>query len=417
VSYPDKIDVSYSYTGFASGLGDGSFPGAQVDADLAGIEASANALNDFVRAVVRADKRLANGLVTPDTLSSEARAAFNSTFAPKGEWASSTAYAVGDVVSTTSGTKAYVCLVAHTSSGVFATDLAAGKWLLWAVDGNTASAIAATPVGGLAATDVQAALAELDTEKQAANAILAAIAALSPAVDKVPYFTGASAVALADFTAFARTLLAGASASAMRTTLGLGAMALRATVATSDIDALAVTTAKINDAAVTTVKIADGAVTAAKLGAGAVVQVVGTTSGAVATGTTTVPLDDTIPQNTEGTEFLTQAVTPVSATDVLEIEVLLNATGSTAGGTIIVALFQDATANALCAAAMRFAAAGDNQQVKLLHRMTAGGTAATTFKVRAGLAAAGTVTVNGSAGTRQFGGVKLSSITIREVKV
>jgi hypothetical protein len=416
VPYPDKIDVSYSYTGFAAGLGDGSFPGAQLDADLAELEASANALNDFVRAVVRADGRLANGLVTPDTLSSEARAAFNSTFVPKGAWATATAYAVGDVVSVSAGTKAYVCLVAHTSAGVFATDLAAGRWLLWAVDGNTASAIASTPVGNLAATDVQAALAELDTEKQPLDAKLTALAGLSPAADRLAYFTGASALALATFTAAARSLLDDATVADMRTTLGLGAMALRATVATADIDALAVTTAKVADAAVTTVKLADGAVTAAKASAGMLLQSVASTSGAVATGTTTVPLDDTIPQISEGTEFLTQAITPVSATDVLEIEVVLNVAGSTAGGTIIVALFQDATANALCAVAVKFAAAGDNQQVKLLHRMVAGTTSATTFRVRAGLAAAGTVTVNGSAGARQFGGVMLSSLSIREVK-
>ena len=37
------------------------------------------------------------------------------------------------------------------------------------------------------------------------------------------------------------------------------------------------------------------------LGPGAVVQVVSNSSGALATGTTTIPSDDTIPQNTEGT--------------------------------------------------------------------------------------------------------------------
>ena len=33
-------------------------------------------------------------------------------------------------------------------------------------------------------------------------------------------------------------------------------------------------------------------------------QIVNSQTGAVATGTTTIPFDDTIPQNTEGTEFL-----------------------------------------------------------------------------------------------------------------
>jgi len=50
--------------------------------------------------------------------------------APKvssGEWATTTAYAVDDVVHNIATGECYVCLVAHTS-GTFAADLAADKW-------------------------------------------------------------------------------------------------------------------------------------------------------------------------------------------------------------------------------------------------------------------------------------------------
>lgn len=146
-----------------------------------------------------------------------------------------------------------------------------------------------------------------------------------------------------------------------------------------------------------------------------VVQVVNFQTGAVATGTATIPGDDSVPQNTEGTEFMTLAITPKSAGNTLKIDVVFCVGVSTAR-TPIVALFQDSTAAALAAAWETCSGSPSVAVIAFTHYMTAGvaGTP-TTFKVRAGPDAAATITFNGISGGRIFGGVMASSITITEI--
>ena len=151
---------------------------------------------------------------------------------------------------------------------------------------------------------------------------------------------------------------------------------------------------------------------------GRIVQTVNTQTGAVDTGTTTMPQDDTIPQNTEGDEYMTLAITPSNASNKLKIDVVWHGSSGASSGIMVAGLFQDTTANALAAGSGgTHQSANDMQHIYFSHFMTAGTTSATTFKVRVGFSSAGTTTFNGSGSGRRLGGVFASSITIQEIEV
>lgn len=126
-----------------------------------------------------------------------------------------------------------------------------------------------------------------------------------------------------------------------------------------------------------------------------------------------IPNDDTIPQNTEGAEIVTVAITPTSVSSRLVIEADIPLSGD-AARTLILALFQDSTADALAVAVQTSPAAGNVMSVHLRHEMAAGTTSATTFKARVGVTTGGTVYINGTNAARSFGGVLASRIRVTE---
>jgi len=153
-------------------------------------------------------------------------------------------------------------------------------------------------------------------------------------------------------------------------------------------------------------------------GTGVLVQQAFSQISTVTTTTTVIPNDNTIPQNTEGAEFLTRSITPTSATNLLKITYQVNVACSTAFPAAV-ALFQDSTANALDAHLIELSTATSNFNGgrSFVYYMTAGTTSATTFKVRCGPTSAGTLTFNGASGAGIFGGVMFSSIQVEELAV
>src|ERR1043165_1680180 len=86
---------------------------------------------------------------------------------------------------------------------------------------------------------------------------------------------------------------------------------------------------------------------------GFVVQVANSTASAVATGTTTIPIDDTIPQNTEGDQYMSVTITPKSTSNTLVIQVTAMLANTATSPYIVGAIFQDSTANAIAASVER----------------------------------------------------------------
>lgn len=149
-------------------------------------------------------------------------------------------------------------------------------------------------------------------------------------------------------------------------------------------------------------------------GSGIVLQQVIFVDGEVATTTTVMPLDDTIPENTEGAEFLAVTITPTNTNNILLIQCVAHVSVN-ANSHIGMALFQDATVAALASANHR---QDSNSLVthNLLHRRVAGTTSATTFKIRAGPNLTSTLTFNGRvAATRLYGGSLASYIMVTEL--
>lgn len=136
-------------------------------------------------------------------------------------------------------------------------------------------------------------------------------------------------------------------------------------------------------------------------------------TGAYATGSVLIPADDTIPQITEGNEFMTLAFTPKNAASQLKITTTSVLAPAGASQTTV-ALFQDALANALAATVVYQAGANYVLPIVFTHVMPSGSTASRTFHVRAGCNTTQAIYFNGAAGARQYGGSLASSIVVQE---
>jgi len=145
-----------------------------------------------------------------------------------------------------------------------------------------------------------------------------------------------------------------------------------------------------------------------------VIQIVGLHVGSlIDCSSPAIPSDDTIPQNTEGVEVITLAITPKFSTSNLFIQFsgCVNAEGGYGG---VAALFQDSTAGALSSRC--YDEINSSARIFMIqHTMTSGTTSSTTFKIRIGGEPSGSFWLNGNtAGGALYDGTGAAFLTITE---
>lgn len=128
--------------------------------------------------------------------------------------------------------------------------------------------------------------------------------------------------------------------------------------------------------------------------------------------TAIIPQDDTKPQITEGTEVLSLAITPKSATSVLQIQFIAMGT-STGNAYATAALFEAASTNAIQVTNLSNNQNDSWQTWTLMKYVTSGTTSTQTYSIRMGVSA-GTLSINGYAGSRYYGGAAEAELIITE---
>ena len=149
--------------------------------------------------------------------------------------------------------------------------------------------------------------------------------------------------------------------------------------------------------------------------AGVILQVVQATNSTYSAPTTVLPfVDNSTPTSSDGTSVLSQAISLASASNRVRVEVscpMIAHPG--AGAWFIFALFRNTTcidAGGICLANANYGTA------LCFHIMDTPAAASATYSLRIGPAVAGNVYINGTAGSRFFGGSCVATLTLSEVK-
>lgn len=144
-----------NFTAYASQNPATPYHPANLDLELNTIVTALTQTQTVLNGITRTDGKLLNQSVDVDQLSSKLYVMFmalrTSTTQKIGGWVSGDTYVLGDVVSASTGT--FMCIVDHVASSLFATDYAAGKWILIATELGVANGAALLDTNGKVSLD------------------------------------------------------------------------------------------------------------------------------------------------------------------------------------------------------------------------------------------------------------------------
>lgn len=150
-------------------------------------------------------------------------------------------------------------------------------------------------------------------------------------------------------------------------------------------------------------------------GSGSIVKTVYAESDALATMTAVIPVDDTAPQITEGTQILSAAITTSANYNKIQVRVSLHGSVNAASTITVAVFFQGFGLDAYHALGTTVPTANYAVNMNCEFTLSAGLAGTYTCYVRVG-SNSGTLTLNGANGVRRYGGKAKCSLVLEEIR-